>query len=110
MVRYYLGVLSNIIFTLRKNVLTYCGITIKKILPPLLGEEGIPNSDNTQPPVFVIPNHPCQLLVAPAPAPIAAAAAASQRAPPPPEGRAARLMGATTAAMRGGQRRRRWTR
>jgi hypothetical protein len=32
---YNLGVLSNYFYS-RKNVLTYCGITIKKILLPLL--------------------------------------------------------------------------
>ncbi len=73
--------------------------------PSTFGEE-----EFQTPTVIVIPNHRCQLLVAPAAAPIAAAAAASQRAPPPPEGRAARPTGATTAAMRGGRRRRRWKR
>jgi hypothetical protein len=32
---YNLGVLSNYFYS-RKNILTYCGITIKKILLPLL--------------------------------------------------------------------------
>ena len=48
-------------------------MTIKKIIPPLARREFQTRQHTT---TFVIPNHRCQLLVAPAAAPIAAAAAA----------------------------------
>ena len=52
-------------------------MTIKKIIPPLARREFQTRQHTT---TFVIPNHRCQLLVAPAAAPIAAAAAGTTAA------------------------------
>jgi hypothetical protein len=62
--------LFSLIITLCKIVLTYCGITIEKILPPLakMVPFQTPTTHNTT--GDVIPNHRCQLLDAPAAAPM----------------------------------------